>query len=331
MRKSRAMRQFPLNESSHSPPTILSGYTEMMSEPLAYLQGQFVPRSQARLHVFDLGVVGGIAVAEMLRTFLHKPFRVAEHLARFEQSLKLSGLVFPVPMEELPRIIERVLASEPREVLEYDYGIIVFVTAGLNPTYVGPKEAQAAGGTLCVHTFELQWETWWHKYERGVFLATPPQHALPCEVIDPRIKVRSRMHWHLAERAAREIDSQASALLVDRDGFITETSSANFCAVIDGVIVSPPEGSVLEGVSLGMGRDLAAQLRIPFARRPITVKEALTASECFLTSTPWSILPVVKLNRHLIGDGFPGPIYRHLLRAWSEAVGTNVCLQGGVE
>uniref|UniRef100_A0A7C4QMC4 branched-chain-amino-acid transaminase n=1 Tax=Schlesneria paludicola TaxID=360056 RepID=A0A7C4QMC4_9PLAN len=298
-----------------------------MSEPLAYLNGDWVPRSQARLHVFDLGVVGGLAVAEQLRTFCGRPFRVAEHLARLEQSLRLTGLTSPLPLSDVPLLLERVASSTIRSAASgqiEECGLIVFVTAGLNPTYVGRAAAAASGGTLCVHSFELPVENWREKYESGVRLVTPPQTAMPPELVDPRIKSRSRLHWHLAEQAARAIDSQAQALLVDRAGFVTETAAANFCAVIQGAIVSPPEGTVLEGVSLGMVRDLAAELNIPFVRRPIPVAEALAATECLLTSTPSCLLPVVALNQHRIGDGRPGPIYRRLLSAWSAAVGKDV-------
>jgi branched-chain amino acid aminotransferase len=296
-------------------------YTDAMNEPQAYLNGEYVPRSAARLHVFDLGLVGGIAVAEMLRTFRRQPFRVEEHLARLDDSLRLTGLTSPVPLDQLPEIIARVVAADPST---KDVGAIVFVTAGLNPTYVGASVAREAGGTLGVHTFDLQFAAWAEKYDRGVSLVTPPQAALPAELVDPRIKARSRLYWHLAERAARAIDADATALLLDGDDFITETAAANFCAVLDGAVVSPPEGTVLEGVSLGMVRDLCAELGLPFVRRPITVPEAWTASECFLTSTPSCVLPAVRLNGQAIGDGRPGPIFAKLLNAWSAVVGVDL-------
>ena len=185
-----------------------------------------------------------------------------------------------------------------------------------------PRERVAAPFACTRSTCKLA--SWAEKYDHGVSLVTPPQRALPTELVDRRIKSRSRMHWYLADRSARIADPEATALLLDEAGFITETAASNFCAVIDGVVVSPPEGAVLEGVSLGMVRDLADNLRVSFTRRPITVDEALTASECFLTSTPSCLLPVVKLNGQRIGDGEPGPVYRDLLRAWSDAVGIDV-------
>lgn len=295
-----------------------------MNEPVAYLNGTWVPLSQARLHVFDLGIVGGITVAEMLRTFGGRPFRVAEHLTRLHQSLELTGLVSPQPVSELPPILQRVADSAVQASGGRECGLIVFVTAGLNPTYVGRTAAANAGGTLCVHSFELPRENWAEKYETGVRLVTPPTPALPAACVDPRIKARSRLHWHLAERAARRLDPQAHALLLDAQGQITETAAANFCAVIHGTIVSPPAGTVLEGVSLGMVRDLAAELNIPFERRPLTLAETLTATECFLTSTPSCLLPVVAINQHPIGDGRPGLVYHQLLAAWSAAVGQDL-------
>lgn len=296
-----------------------------MPEPIAYLNGIYVPASQAQLSVFDLGVVGGVAVAEMLRTFRHAPFRVDAHFARLEQSLVLTGLQPAQPREDLRTALDRVVAENCRLLSDADdLGVIVFVTAGLNPTYVGREAAQAAGCSVGVHTFPLQRALWAGKYDTGVALATPSLPALPGEVVDRRIKSRSRLHWHLAERAARALQPGASALLLDAQERITETAAANFCAVLDGVIVSPSEGTVLEGVSLQMVAELARDLSIPFVRRDLTVADAARASECFVTSTPPCLLPVASLNGVPIGDGRPGPIYRHLLAAWSAAVGVDI-------
>lgn len=296
-----------------------------MTEPIAYLNGRFVPVSQAALHVFDLGVVGGVAVSEMLRTFRHEPFRVDEHLARLRQSLTLTGLAPRVPMDELRDVLLQVVRHNTGLVsLDDDLGVIVFVTAGPNPTYVGRDAARDAGCSVGVHTFPLPYATWAAKYDAGVELAVSRVPALPDEIVDRRIKSRSRLHWTLADREVRSRFPQAMALLLDADGAITETAACNVCVVRNGVLRSPPPGTVLEGVSLGMLYELAGGLRLDCERRRLTVEDLRAADEVLLTSTPPCLLPATRFEGQPIGSGQLGPIYRQLLEAWSDAVGVDI-------
>ncbi len=296
-----------------------------MNEPIAWLNGTTVPVSDARLHVFDLGIVGGVAVAEMLRTFRHRLFRVEDHLERLQQSLSLAGLKPAVSRDELASQLAAVVEHNAKLIAaDDDLGAIVFVTAGLNPTYVGRATAQAGGCSVGIHTFALPWGQWAAKYDDGVALVVPPVRAMPPDVVDPRIKARSRMHWHLADQAARQIEPGAMAILADEHGHLTETAASNLIAVLDGQIVSPPAGTVLEGISLGVVAELADQLGIPLRRRAITPEELSTADEACLSSTPSCLLPVTRFQGRPIGSGQPGPMYRQLLAAWNDLVGLDI-------
>jgi branched-subunit amino acid aminotransferase/4-amino-4-deoxychorismate lyase len=299
-----------------------------MSEPIAWINGHVVPVSHARLHVFDMGVVGGVSVAEMLRTFCHRPFRVEEHLRRLDQSLLLTGLQPAFHHEELAARLDQVVSFNTSLIKpEDDLGIVVFVTAGMNPTYVGRQSAMAMGCTVGIHTFPLPYQQWAEKYREGVSLVVPAVKAMPVDVVDPRIKSRSRMHWHLANQAARQIEPGALAMMMDEHDHLTETAAANLIAVIDGELVSPPAGGVLEGVSLGVAVELAAKIGRAVHRRPISVTDLARASEAFLTSTPSCLLPVTRFQRQPLGSGQPGPIYQHLLSAWNEFVGMDIAVQ----
>jgi branched-subunit amino acid aminotransferase/4-amino-4-deoxychorismate lyase len=299
-----------------------------MNEPIAFLDDQFVPVSQARLHVFDLGVVGGVAVTEMVRTFRHALFRFDDHLARLAASCRSVGFVLPKPIAEIRALSEKIVSRNARLLdVADDLGLIIFVTAGLNPTYVGRDAARRRGATLGIHTFPLPWELWRDKFAAGLSLAVPNVRNIPPTVIDPRVKHRSRLHWWLADRAAREIDPLASALVLDDQGLIAETAAGNFCAVCNGVVCSPKPGTVLEGVSLAVVRELCERLRIPFERRDLTLVDALAAQECFVTSTPPCLLPVTRINATPIGDGAPGPLTQTLLQAWSDLVGVDIPAQ----
>lgn len=299
-----------------------------MSEPIAWINGHVVPVSHARLHVFDMGIVGGVSVAEMLRTFQHRPFRVEEHLRRLNQSLSLTGLQPAHHHEELAARLDQVVSFNTSLIKpEDDLGVIMFVTAGMNPTYVGRDKAIATGCTVAIHTFPLPYRQWAAKYSEGVSLVVPSVKAMPVDVIDPRIKSRSRMHWYLADQAARQIEPNALAILTGEHGHLTETAASNLIAVIDGELVSPPADGVLEGVSLAMTTDLAAKVGHAVQRRPITVADLAHASEAFLTSTPSCLLPVTRFQGQPLGTGQPGPIYQQLLSAWNEFVGLDIAVQ----
>src|SRR5262249_20622509 len=100
-------------------------YDGAMHEPIAYLDHRLVPVSEARLHVFDLGIVGGMAVTEMIRTFRHRPFRLSEHLMRLEQSCRRVGFEMPKPLSELASLAEEIVAHNVRLIAdEDDLGLI---------------------------------------------------------------------------------------------------------------------------------------------------------------------------------------------------------------
>lgn len=296
-----------------------------MTEPIAWLNGEFVPLDQARLHVFDLGIVGGVSVAEMLRTFRHRLFRVDEHLDRLQQSLQLAGLHPSVTSLDFSSRLEHVVRHNAGLLdHEDDLGAILFITAGLNPTYAGREVATSTGCSVGVHTFPLPYRTWAAKYDEGISLVVPSVRAIPGDVVDPQIKSRSRMHWHLAEQEARQIEPGAMAILTDHAGHLTETAASNLIAVLDGQLVSPPAGTVLEGISLGVVAELAEKIGRPLRRRPLSPHELSSATEAFLSSTPPCLLPVTRFQGQPIGTDRPGPVYRQLLSAWNELVGLDI-------
>jgi branched-chain amino acid aminotransferase len=138
------------------------------------------------------------------------------------------------------------------------------------------------------------------------------------------MKYRSRMHFYLADHEARLVDPDASALLLDLAGNVTETGGANFLIVERGTIVSPTTANTLPGISRATVIELAAKLGIPFAERDIQVHSVMNADEAFTASTPYCLMPVTKINGVPIGDGRPGPMVRRLLAAWNEEVGLDI-------
>ena len=196
--------------------------------PLAYLNGRYIPGDQAALPVWDRGVVQGATVTEMIRTFQRVPFRLPQHLARLREALDYLGVTIHQTDDDLTEIVRQLIES--RESSLADLGIVIFVTPGAIPMYAGEFPVSDSP-TVCVHTFPLPFGQWAEKYRLGQALAVPSIRQIPVEILDPRIKYRSRLHWYLADREARTIDPAAVALLQNTDGHLTETNSGNFFVV----------------------------------------------------------------------------------------------------
>jgi branched-chain amino acid aminotransferase len=141
------------------------------------------------------------------------------------------------------------------------------------------------------------------------------------------MKYRSRMHYYLGDQEARLVSPDASALLLDLDGNVTETGGANFLIVEDGAIVSPTLRNILPGISRAVVRELAGKLKIPFIERDFQLFNVVNAQEAFTSTTPYCLMPVTKINGLPIGDGKPGPVYHRLMQAWSDELGVDILAQ----
>ncbi len=296
-----------------------------MTEALVFLNGRMVPASQAHLAIFDAGIVLGATVTEMTRTFHRRPWRLADHLDRLFRSLRYTRMDIGLSKEQLAGISNELVEHNARLLDDGELGLIHFVTAGEYPTYAGSAgRAARTTPTVCAHTFPMPFELWANKMRTGAHLVTPSIRHVPPQCCDPKMKYRSRMHYYLADQEARLVDPEASALLLDLAGNVTETSGANFLLVERGTIVSPTTANTLPGISRAMVIELAGKLSIPFVERDIQVHSVMNADEAFTSSTPYCLMPVTRINGVPIGDGKPGTVLRRLLAAWSEEVGLDI-------
>lgn len=297
-----------------------------MPEPLAYLNGQFVPASRAVLPVYDFGVVQGVTVAEQTRTFAGRLFRRDRHLERFADSLALAGIEPPLGRDELAAVGDR-LVEHNFGLLPGggDLGLVHLATPGpFGPYAAMTAEAPAPGPTLCVHTYPLPLDAWKPRYAAGVHLATPSVRQVPPQCSPPHIKARSRLHYYLADREVRAADPGAWALLLDLDGCLSETNAANVLLVKGNRLLSPRFDKTLAGISRDTVCELARPMGLAVEQQDLTVADALAADEILLTSTGFCLLAATRLNGQAIGAGVPGPVFRRLLAAYSQLAGVPI-------
>jgi branched-chain amino acid aminotransferase len=301
-----------------------------MTEPIAFFNGQWIPASAAAISLDDAGFVQGTTVAEQLRTFGGKLFRLPQHLARLARSLEIVGVEPGMTLEQLVGIAEE-LAARNHALLPPgdDLGLSIVVTPGVYPTFASPGTNRP---TLCLHTYRLPFYLWAKKYRQGQRLATTGVQQVSERCWPSALKCRSRMHYYLADRQAACIDPDARALLLDAQGFVAEASTANVLIyrTAEG-LVSPPLSKILHGISLSVVAELAGQLGIPFRERDLMIDDVATAEEVLLTSTSTCILPVTQLNGRSIGAGRPGRAFSRLISAWSATVGLDIAAQAEVQ
>jgi branched-subunit amino acid aminotransferase/4-amino-4-deoxychorismate lyase len=303
-----------------------------MQEPLAFFNGRWIPVSTAAVSVSDAGFILGATVAEQLRTFAGKIFHLDDHLARLAQSLEIVGLQPGMSGEEFARTAHELVARNHALLLPGDdLALSIFVTPGDYPSY---GEKRRTGGSpavvspspaVCLHTYPLPFHRWAERYREGQALATTDVEQVSPRCWPPNLKCRSRMHYYLADRQAAARDPQARALLLDAQGFVTEASTANVLIYRAGEgLAWPPTRKVLPGISLAVVAELARQLGIPCGERELSTDDVASADEALLSSTPFCLLPVTRLDGRAIGAGRPGPLFARLIAAWSEMAGIDI-------
>ena len=310
-----------------------------MSDPIdavgdvdvAWNSGHFLPASRLTLPVGDAGFVLGATVTEQLRTFDGRLFLVADHLARLADSLAVVGLLTALDAAAIAAAADAVARHNHArarrrhpETPGPDLGLVIFVTPGDLPAQ---HEGHGSPPRIVVHTFPLAFRLWADGYDHGVAIRSVTTHQVPQGCWPIHAKVRSRLHYFLADREAHAVEPAARAVLAHADGRISETSTANVAIVSAGGIVTPPPPDALPGVSLRHVRRLADAAGIRWEERSLTAADLAAADEILLTSTPSCILPATTFDGRPVGAGRPGPVYQRLLAAWSADVGLDIAGQ----
>ncbi len=291
-----------------------------MDTLLAFRNGKWIPNSELRISVDDVGFQTGATVTERLRTFRHNAFRLDAHLRRMRRSLEIVGLEAENNLVQIAQAIPEFIERNARLLADDDdWSIVAFVTPGV----LGTNRP-----TVCVHGQPLPFQLWAGQYERGLSVLVSDIRQVPSNCWPPELKCRSRMHYYLADARAAAAQPGARAILLDQDGFVAEATTANILLYREEEgLVSPRGEHILSGVTLGVVEELADELGIPFVKRDLTVDELHAADELMLASTSVCMLPIVQCDRISIGTGRPGQVFRRLLAAWCELVGVDVAKQ----
>lgn len=299
-----------------------------------YLGGQFIPESEARLYIWDLGYTYGYNVYDVARTIKGKPWQLKEHLARFYRSCKACRLDPKMSSKELERVCEEVCSRNEHLIRKdkgEDFCIWIEATPGEYWFEHGRSGSPTEGkGRPTVIVKNSQIDIGWQllRYREGLHLVSPPTTQAPPNVRDPKIKTYSRINQSFAVYESKLEGPECWPLMLDIYGNLTETQGANFFLIYGGVIMTPTTRNILEGVSRSNVIHLAKQLKIPVIERDLQPFHLYNAKEAFISTTPYCIVPISLFNGVSIGsEEIPGPVTRRLIDAWSEWVNHDItCL-----
>lgn len=293
---------------------------------LAFCNGMFLPRTAVSLPIHDAGFVFGATVTDLCRTFDHQLFRLTDHLLRFRASCDSARIPQPVSDRELTDCAETLVEHNATLLPPiHDLALVLIATPGSLSHYAGQESVKDRAATLIMHTFPLPFQRFARWFREGARLIVPARCQVPVRCVDPRIKQRSRLHWWIAEQEVHDVDPHASALLLDTEGFVTETAAANFLLVRGNKVVSPPADRILAGVSRLVVKELCAQLKIQFLEEAIRLEDCLAADEAMLCGTSFCLAGIQQINGKSIS--WPGPVFQSLLGAWSRMAGLDIQTQ----
>ncbi|HTQ01775.1 MAG TPA: D-amino acid aminotransferase [Casimicrobiaceae bacterium] len=269
-------------------------------EQIVYLNGRYLPISEAHVSVLDRGFIYGDGVYELVPAYGREPFRLAQHLARLSRSLDGIGLPNPHADAQWEAILRELIARQPFD----DQGVYLQVTRG-----AAKRD---------------------HSFPKGVpptvFMMSNPLPIPTREQVDEGVAVVTAEdnRWHrcdlktislLGNVLMRQLATDRGAVetVMFRDGYLTEASASNVLVVRRGTIVVPPKDNhILPGITYDAAMEFARDAGVPLEVRPVPKAEALSADEMWLSSSTKEVLAITTIDGRPFAGGKPGPVFRKL-------------------
>jgi branched-chain amino acid aminotransferase len=274
---------------------------------IIYLDGRFVDEDQAKISVFDHGLLYGDGVFEGIRAYEGRVFRLQAHIERFFESAKSIMLDIGISPQEAA---EAVLETLRRNGLSDAY-IRLVATRGPGDLGIDPRKCVKATVFCIAAQIQLYPES---LYEQGLDVVTAATQRNGVNACNARIKSLNYLNSVLAKIEAN-LAGVAEAIFLNGEGYVTECTGDNVFIVKKGRVITPPSYlGLLEGVTRNAILELAAKLGYPAVEAVFNRHDLYIADECFLTGTAAEMIPVVKVDGRSIGDGKPGPVTRALLQ-----------------
>ena len=276
-----------------------------------YIDGKFYSEANAKISIFDHGLLYGDGIFEGIRFYNGRVFRLEEHLARLWDSARSICLEIPMSMRGMT---EAVLETIRQNHLRDGY-IRLLVTRGIGNLGLNPTQCKYPSVIIIAATIALYHESF---YRKGLTIVTCATRRSNPAALNPAVKSLNYLNNVMA-RIEANLAGADEALMLNDAGNVAECTADNVFIIKRGQIFTPPiTAGALRGITRGIVFEIAGELGIKISEIDITRHDVFVADECFLTGTAAEIVPVVKADGRLIGNGKPGPITTRTIARFRE-------------
>jgi branched-chain amino acid aminotransferase len=280
---------------------------------LIFMNDRLVPENEARVSVFDHGLLYGDGVFEGLRSYSGRVFRLDAHLDRLWASAKAICLTIPLPKETVAKAVNDTLAANSL----VDGYVRLIVTRGAGSLGLDPNRTHDPQVIVIADTIALYPQ---EHYEKGLRIITAATQRVQSAALSPRIKSLNYLNNIMAKLEGLQAGC-VEALMLNHKGEVAECTGDNIFVVRAGrLLTPPPDAGILEGITRNAVMELAHTAGIDCREATLTRHDLYTAEECFLTGTAAEVIPVVDIDGRTIGSGVPGPVTSRLTRDFHDLV-----------
>jgi len=276
-----------------------------------FLDGQFYDKQDAKISVFDHGLLYGDGVFEGIRFYNGRVFRLEEHIDRLYDSAKAICLTIPMtPAEMTEALLETIRQNELK-----DGYVRLVVTRGVGDLGLNPLLCPRASVFIIAAKITLYPE---EMYKNGLTVVTCATRRIPHGALSPMVKSLNYLNNVLAKIEAQQAGA-GEGLMLNEQGYVAECTGDNIFTIKNGQVFTPPiSAGALAGVTREAMFHIAAQLGVTITEPNMTRYDIYTSDECFLTGTAAEVIPVTKLDTRVIGDGKPGPLTLKFIEKFHE-------------
>lgn len=278
-----------------------------------YIDGEFYEKNEAKVSVFDHGLLYGDGVFEGIRAYNGRVFKLDEHIERLYESAKAILLDIDLSRDEMKKVV---CDSCAKNNIRDGYIRLVITRGvgdlGLNPYLCKKASVICIAATIQLYPHEL--------YEKGMKIVTVPTARNYHDALNPRIKSLNYLNNIMAKIEAIQA-GVPEAIMLNTQGYVAECTGDNLFLIKKGKLITPSIASgALEGITRNAVIEIAKKRGIEVVEDFVTRFEVYNAEECFLTGTAAELIPVIQVDSRVIGNGHVGTVFQELLadfRAWA--------------
>ena len=272
---------------------------------IIFMNDRLVPEEEARVSVFDHGLLYGDGVFEGLRSYSGRVFRLDAHLDRLYASARAICLEIPMGKEAVAKAVVDTLAANKLS----DGYVRLIVTRGAGSLGLDPNRTKNPQVIVIADTISLYPREF---YEKGLRIVTAATQRTQSAALSPRIKSLNYLNNIMAKLEGLQAGC-VEALMLNHKGEVAECTGDNIFVVRAGKLLTPPpDAGILEGITRNAVMELAHRAGIDCREATLVRHDLYTAEECFLTGTAAEVIPVVEIDGRRIGSGQPGPVTSRL-------------------